>query len=261
MARTGRAEVSGPGPSERRAGGGSTPPTSGSLLLMPVCPRPAALWSQQEEPSAPARPLGPLPWGAGRGRRALPASQREAGPGRGAGDGESREPHDAPVPATATGARLKFAAFGCCLIEHRPARGRVESGWGGPVASEGGELLALHRTQALAAGPPPSSSAPSPRAPPRWREAPAARARPTPVLAACVGAAPADAPAAGEGRVGGEPYTALDTGLVVEVLAGVGPPRHADRRMAPLTGPCPYGGGAGCSGYDDHAPACSCRAS
>ncbi|WP_435886764.1 ATP-dependent DNA ligase [Streptomyces microflavus] len=45
-----------------------------------------------------------------------------------------------------------------------------------------------------------------------------------PALAARLGAALADTPAAGEGRAGDETYTALDTELVVEVLAGSG--RH-----------------------------------
>ncbi|MDX2407292.1 DNA ligase [Streptomyces microflavus] len=49
-------------------------------------------------------------------------------------------------------------------------------------------------------------------------------ATPPPALAARLGAALADTPAAGEGRAGDETYMALDTELVVEVLAGSG--RH-----------------------------------
>ncbi|WP_190167857.1 hypothetical protein [Streptomyces microflavus] len=45
-----------------------------------------------------------------------------------------------------------------------------------------------------------------------------------PALAAWLGAALADAPATGERRAGDETYTALDTELMVEVLAGSG--RH-----------------------------------
>ncbi|MEU8701677.1 DNA ligase [Streptomyces sp. NPDC048680] len=49
-------------------------------------------------------------------------------------------------------------------------------------------------------------------------------ARLAPALAARIGAALADAPATGEHRTGDDTYTALDTELVVEVLAGSG--RH-----------------------------------
>ncbi|MEV8457697.1 hypothetical protein AB0467_34330 [Streptomyces sp. NPDC052095] len=49
-------------------------------------------------------------------------------------------------------------------------------------------------------------------------------ARLDPVLAARVGAALAEAETAGERRAGGEAYTRVEAGLVVEVLAGSG--RH-----------------------------------
>ncbi|MCX4486346.1 hypothetical protein OG890_20700 [Streptomyces anulatus] len=43
-----------------------------------------------------------------------------------------------------------------------------------------------------------------------------------PALAARIGAPLADAPATGEHNTGDETYTSLDSGLVVEVLAGSG---------------------------------------
>lgn len=49
-------------------------------------------------------------------------------------------------------------------------------------------------------------------------------ARLEPVLAARIGAALADAPTTGERRAHGEPYTGLDSDVVVEILAGTG--RH-----------------------------------